>query len=472
MPTLLLIGDTDMAVPLRCPLQGDGVTIVTADTAAAGLAVLERQSVEAVLLVLPVPDMLGLQAFTRLHQFDPLLSVLILARHGTAEMAAESASLGAFAYLPTDGPLHTLLLLLREALGWTVTQRRLATSPQPQAEEPPESVGSSPAIQEAYNQIARFAPSDVAVLLRGETGTGKELAAQAIHRYSRRCDGPFVAVNCAAIPETLLESELFGHEKGAFTGADRQRKGRFESADKGTLFLDEVGDMPLAVQIKLLRVLQEGCFARVGGNALIAADVRVVSATNRNLEALVAAGDFREDFFHRLDGVTIRLPPLRERRDDLRPLVEQLLRRFNRELGKAVTRVEEGVWPVLEAYPWPGNVRELENVICQGVLCARTDVLKVEFLPEGLQGHGATVQPLPHATEPESAIAALTGALCAAGENWIYHKVMALVEEAVVLEVLRRMEGNQARAAKALGISRTTLRTKLRQFAQNKGHSA
>ena len=249
-------------------------------------------------------------------------------------------------------------------------------------------LGRCPAMQEVYKAIGRVAPQDVTVLILGESGTGKELVARAIYHYSSRAKGPFLAINCAAIPETLLESELFGHEKGAFTGADRKRIGKFEQCHGGTLFLDEIGDMTPLTQTKILRVLQEQEFERVGGNEPIKADVRVIAATNRDLEKMVAEGTFRGDLYYRLNVFTIKLPPLRERGDDLPLLAEHFVRRFGRELKKDVRGIAPEAMELLRRYPWPGNVRELQSVIKQALLQATGPVLLPEFLPAAVRGQG------------------------------------------------------------------------------------
>jgi two-component system nitrogen regulation response regulator GlnG len=458
MRTLLVVTtDHELTASLSARLRHDEVSVLTAETTAAGLAVLARQAVEAVLLEPTGP---GLDALATFQEQDALIPVLVLTRCPSAEDAAAAAGRGAFAYLPSPCSEEKLLGLLREALDWGERRRRSAAAqPESALDDPPESVGSSAAILEAYQLIGQVARSDVAVLVRGETGTGKELAALAIHQGSHRQQGPFVPVNCAAIPEGLLESEVFGHERGAFTGADRQRKGHFESAAGGTLFLNEVGDMPLSMQVKLLRVLQDRRFARVGGSAQIKSDVRVVAATHRDLEALLAEGRFREDLYRRLDGVTVRLPPLRQRLADLPLLVDQLLHRCNRELGKVVRRIEPAVWALFERHNWPGNVRELESVLRHGVLLARTDLLTVACLPEHLRAAATSFveTPLPDLT-------ALTARLYRAGEDNISQAVQVAAERAALVEVLRLAGGNQSEAAKRLGVGRNTLWRKMRDL--------
>jgi two-component system nitrogen regulation response regulator GlnG len=297
----------------------------------------------------------------------------------------------------------------------------------------------------------------VTVLILGESGTGKELVARAIYRHSRRAEGPFLAINCAAIPETLLESELFGHEKGAFTGAERKRIGKFEQCSGGTLFLDEIGDMSPLTQTKLLRVLQEQRFERVGGNETITTDVRLLAATNHDLERAVEEGTFRSDLYYRLGGFTIKLPPLRERPEDLPLIVEHFLKRFSRELGKEVQSAAPETLEILQQYPWPGNLRELQSVLKQGLLQATGPVLIPDFLP-----------PLTTAERREKATPAagdwdqfITERL-RAGSQDLYAEALAQMERQLLTRVLQQTGGNQLQAAKILGITRGSLRTKIR----------
>src|SRR5262245_13550006 len=335
------------------------VRLLTADTAAEGLLLAAQERPDAVVLDLHLPDVPGLGAFARLRRLDERVPVILTAARGTAQTAIEAMKQGAY-----EDPVKPLdFLRLRELVGSAFRVSRFAQAP-PSAARPPEPeegdvlVGDSAPMQEIYKAVGRVAPQDVNVLITGESGTGKELVARAIHTHSRRADRPFLAINCAAIPETLLESELFGHERGAFTGAERQRVGKFEQCSGGTLFLDEIGDMSPLTQAKILRVLQDQQFERVGGNEVIRTDVRVIAATNRNLERMAEACQFRGDLYYRLNVFAIHLPPLRERREDLPLLVRHFLRKFSRELGKEVTRAAPEVLDVLMGHSWPGNLRE------------------------------------------------------------------------------------------------------------------
>jgi two-component system nitrogen regulation response regulator GlnG len=321
-------------------------------------------------------------------------------------------------------------------------------------------IGRCPPMQEVYKTIGRVAPQDVTVLILGDTGTGKELVARAIYQHSRRSAGPFLAVNCAAIPEPLLESELFGHEKGAFTGADRRRIGKFEQCSGGTLFLDEIGDMTPLTQAKILRVLQDQQFERVGGNETIRTDVRVIAATNRDLARLMAAGEFRSDLYYRLSVFTIELPPLRDRGDDLGLLVSYFLRRFSRELGKDVQQVSPEALQILHGYSWPGNLRELQSVVKQALLRASGPVLLADFLPASVRTDGAAPEPPPGSTY--SALDDYIRDRLRAGPSELFSDVVRSVKQRLLTNALRHTDGNQVQAARLLGLSRSSLRNELR----------
>jgi two-component system nitrogen regulation response regulator GlnG len=462
VPTLLVI-DRDPAAlePMLQPLRDAGWSIPTAATVRRGLKALADCRPDAVLLDLQVPDVPGWEAFARLREGDPYLPVVVLSDSGTSEEVIAANCRGAFAFLVKPAPPDRLC----DAVGRAAVAG--AGRPAAAAEEDSSAdaggdlmVGDSPAMRGVYEALGRVGPRDVPVLLLGESGTGKELAARALHRHSRRARGPFRDVNCAAVAEGLLESALFGHERGAFTGAERKRLGLFEQAHGGTLFLDEVGDTTPALQAKLLRVLQERCFERVGGSETVRADVRVVAATNKDLEGLMRGGAFRQDLLYRLNGFTVRLPPLRERPGDVRLLVEHFLRRYRGELNPRVRGVAPEAWPLLERYAWPGNVRQLSNVVCHGLVEARADVLTADCLPEELRrpANGS------HQAVASEGLDAFVRGLLAAGETEVYDKVIARAEQAALTETLRFLGGNQTRAAEVLGMSRTTLRGKLRRL--------
>jgi two-component system nitrogen regulation response regulator GlnG len=332
-------------------------------------------------------------------------------------------------------------------------------------------IGRCPAMQDVYKAIGRVTGQDVTVLITGESGTGKELVARALYQHSRRAAAPFLAINCAALVEQLLESELFGHEKGAFTGADRRRIGKFEQCAGGTVFLDEVADMSPLTQSKLLRFLQEQRFERVGGNETIQADVRILAASNQDLEPLVDSGRFRQDLYYRLSVFTIRLPALRERGDDLNLLVQHYLRRFNRELDKEVLQVAPEAMEMLRHYAWPGNVRELQSVLKQALLVATGPLLAVDFLPatlrktvsDGRDAASAPVQ-LSGTSDGFSSISQLVERRLHAGSENLYEEALKSMEKLLVSRVLQHTGGNQLQAAKILGITRGSLRTKVRDL--------
>jgi two-component system nitrogen regulation response regulator GlnG len=329
-------------------------------------------------------------------------------------------------------------------------------------------VGRAPEMQAVYKAIGRVAPQDVTVLVRGESGTGKELVARAIYHHSHRVNKLFLAVNCAALTESLLESELFGHEKGAFTGATVQRIGKFEQCSGGTLFLDEVGDMSPLVQSKVLRVLQEQRFERVGGSETIQTNVRIIAATNRDLEELVAKGDFREDLFYRLNGFTIQLPPLRERKDDIPRLLEWFLSRLRGELNKEVQGIAPDALELLVKYSWPGNVRQLQNVLRQAIVQSTGPVLIAEFFPpEIMRRPGTKSEPRGEpsvGSASESNLKGFVESRLRGGSKALHLETVEMVERYLLTVVLRHTEGNQSKAAEILGITRGSLRHKIRHL--------
>ncbi len=468
MARLLVIDDEpNLQYSLVKALSSETLEVATAGTARQGIEAVRRQPPDAVILDVRLPDQPGLEAFEEIRRIDPRLPVIIITAFSTADTAIEATKRGAFEYLLKPVDFHQL----RELVNKAIELSRLRHVPAVFAEDEMSDdetvdriVGHTPEMQELYKTIGRVAPLDVPVLLEGESGTGKELVARAIYQHSRRSQGPFLAINCAAMPEGLLESELFGHEKGSFTGADRRRIGIFEQADKGTLFLDEIGDMTLATQPKLLRLLQEQQFERVGGEETIRTDVRVIAATNQDLERKVAAGEFRSDLLYRLKVVTIHLPPLRNRKDDLPLLIAHFLRILNRDLHKRVTSVAPEALRLLEAYPWPGNVRELQSAIKHAYVQSPSEVITLDCLPPHLRE-----DPSAHATGPEAdsqnlRVVEIVSELMRRGESDIYQKVTTTVDRLVLETVLRHVKGNQVQAAEVLGISRTTLRAKMRSL--------
>ena len=417
---------------------------------------------DLVFLDIRMPGTDGLTVLAKLRALAGDAHVIVMTAHGTMETAIQAMQRGAYDYLAKPFDLDEVLLLAERALAaGRLTQEvaRLKTGLQ-EVWEFGALIGRHPRMQEVYKTIGRIAASDVTILLRGESGTGKELVARAIHHYSRRAGRPFVAVSSAAIPGTLLESELFGHERGAFTDAKERKLGKLELAHGGTLFLDEIGDMPPELQTKLLRALQERTIERVGGQESLRIDVRVLAATNRDLETMMREGRFREDLFYRLNVVTVTLPPLRERRRDIPLLVEHLLAKYAAELG------ERGVAPEaldrLVGHDWPGNVRELENVVQRAMVMATSGVILPEHLPIGPVSAAASVAI--DATLEEiierKLLECVRGLREHASAN-LYDLMVGLVEKPLLRAVLRETGGNQVRAAQILGINRNTLRKKL-----------
>ena len=439
----------------------------------------------------------GLELLAKVRQRDPNALVLLTSAFGTNQALIESMKLGATDFIRKEQLPFNLKIVVEDALK-TQAEMRRATAPKPQltVEQRQDSlVGQSEAMQQVFKMVGRVAHSEVPVMITGESGTGKELAARAIHHYSRRADKFFVAINCAAIPETLLESELFGHERGAFTGAVVQRIGRFEQSDGGTLFLDEIGEMPMAVQSKILRVIQEGEFSRLGGNLTLKTDVRIIAATNKNLEQEIARKAFREDLFYRLNVVRVHLPPLRQRAEDIPLLCEYFLARISTQKLLPRLRISAEAVRLLESYPWPGNVRELENTLQRATVLATTDVLLPKDIPLGLGVVSAANAAADHAapgdlspddnggpssadrnrtaggTAPGSAAGAPAGSVETAIETLFQAasqdgdlQLLPWLEREFTIAAMRITRGNQLKAAKLLGVTRATLRKRIERF--------
>ncbi len=465
MPILLVVDDEPgILLAFRRAYRGTGLEVLTAEAPPEGLALAREHHPDVIVLDMQLPGASGLDLFQQLRALDARTPVIFITGKSTTETAIEAMKQGAYDYLfkPVE------LAQLRQVIDRAVALSRLAHVPAVVAEEGEVDeradaiIGRCPAMLEVYKAIGRVAPQDVTALIQGETGTGKELVARAIYQHSRRSAAPFLTINCAAIPETLLESELFGHEKGAFTGADRRRIGKFEQSNGGTIFLDEVGDMTPLTQAKTLRLLQEQKFERLGGNETVTTDVRILAATNQDLGTLVAQGKFRQDLFYRLSVFTIRLPPLRERGEDLAILVQHYLRRFNRELGKEVSAIAPEALDVFRQYPWPGNVRELQSALKQALLHATGSVLMRDFLSESLTKADAT--PASEAAEDGLSMAQFIDARLSAGSEDLYAESLRRLERMLVTKVLQYTAGNQVQAARILGITRGSLRNKVREL--------
>lgn len=477
---LLIIDDEpNICRTLQESLATEELLVFTAGSARNGIEQVRKLAPDAILLDVRLPDMSGLDAYDKIREIDPRIPVILMTAFAKTDTAIEAMRRGAFEYLVKPVDFRRLQTVLEKALETSRLGHVPARYPEDNEDDAgidaDRIIGFSPAMQEVYKMIGRVAPQDATVLILGESGTGKELVARAIYHYSNRNQKPFLAINCAALPETLLESELFGHEKGAFTGADQRRIGKFEQVCGGTIFLDEIGDMSPATQAKALRLLQQQQFERVGGSATIQTDVRIIAATNCNLQKLVEEGKFRRDLLYRLNGFTINLPPLRERPDDIPVLTEHFLRRFNRELHKTVRSITVEALERLRRHDWPGNVRELESAIRYALVRAGGDVLTADHLPESCISSVGRASPLPsedvtalHGSPPMSTdnitldLAALTQQLLQHESTNVYREIGNRVDQIVLDTVLKHVNGNQLLAAEYLGISRMTLRQKLR----------
>ena len=434
--------DEDLAFVIREALTRQGYEAEVAPTAGALLDKLQAGSYDLILLDVRLPDMDGLDAIPRCRDLAPETPIIVMTAHGTRQIAMNAITRGAYDFFTKPLKMPEFQVVVSRALDRRRLQQQVKVLREGQvAGGFEELIGKSESLKRVTDMANRAAPTDLTVLIHGESGTGKELMARAIHRLSVRKEGPFIPVNCAAIPEGLLESELFGHERGAFTGAIRARPGRFELAREGTLFLDEIGDMPVAMQAKILRVLQERQFERVGGTRAIGADVRVIAATHQDLESLAGEGRFRSDLFYRLQGVRLVMPPLRERIDDLPLLVTHLLERAAQRLWRQPATVSTEALRCLWTYPWPGNIRELQHVL-EGAMVLSDGVILPEHLPPAVQ-RGAKS---PATGDPTGPV--VTGSLDEALEEW---------ERRAILDALQKAHGVQARAAKILGITERSL---------------
>lgn len=469
LPKILVIDDDRTVIHLISRAFDNADTeVVSAASTVEGLKILTERKprIDVCLLDIMLPDISGLEAFEEFHRLDGKLPIIFITSDGSSDTAIEAMKKGAFDYVLKPLDLPQLKTLVGKAVG---IRRKMLVPVEPSTdvsakESTDPIIGNSRGMQEVYKSIGRVAPRDVTVLICGESGTGKELVARAIYHHSHRANRPFLAVNCAAIPETLLESELFGHEKGAFTGADRRRIGKFEQCSGGTIFLDEIGDMPQALQGKILRLLQSQQFERLGGNETIQTDVRIIAATNRNLEALIEEGRFREDLYYRLRGFIILLPSLRQRDDDITLLLRHFLARFNRELGKNLESFAPETMEILTAHSWPGNVRELENVVKQTLVQATGSIVIPDFLPPiGARGRPTSTTDNKDGQEAEQLACFLDRRIAARSED-LYAECIEFLERRLLARVLYETSGNQSQAAQMLGITRGSLRNKIRSL--------
>jgi two-component system response regulator HydG len=451
-PVLILVVDDDRAhrFMLRSMFKEWGWEVEEADDGTVAVAAVEKRPFDLVLMDIRMARMDGMQALQKIHAFNPAIPVVIMTAYSSVDSAVEAIKKGAHDYLTKPLDFDRLRLTMERALEHrqVAAEKKAVQSEEPAPQLSTDMIGKSSAMQELLEMISFVAPTEATVLITGESGTGKELVASTLHYNSPRKDGPFVKVNCAALVENLLESELFGHEKGAFTGADRRREGRFVQADGGTLFLDEIGETSPAMQVKLLRTIQEHEVQRIGGSEAIGVDVRLLAATNKVLEEEVRAGRFREDLYYRLNVVSLTVPPLRERQEDIGLLAEYFFKKYGEKNNRKVVGITPQCMDLLLRYPWPGNVRELENAMERGVILMRGDYLDEESLPIAIRKwmieHGGPV------LEGEAAR--------------VSSSPLEEAEKQVILQALDDTGGNKSEAARRLGITRKTLLSKLNKY--------
>jgi nitrogen regulation protein NR(I) len=493
--TVLIIDDEkDVHYSFRRLLEKEPLDILSAESGDEGIRMARKSHPDLIVMDIRMGQQSGLDSLKELRQINPKQVVIMMTAYGTSQTAIEAMKRGAYDYVLKPFDIPHLKVLLFEALAAARAMKQIVAFPTKlNAEETgPTIVGNSPAMQQVYKLIGQVAPTSTTILITGESGTGKELVARAIFQNGSRVNKPFIAINCAAIPENLLESELFGHEKGAFTGALAQRIGKFEQCDGGTLFLDEIGDMPMTTQTKILRVLQEGEFSRVGHNQSIKTDVRIIAATNKDLWQAVQRKEFREDLFYRLNVVRVNLPPLRERSTDVPLLVAYFINKFRLKQPTGPSQIADEALAAIQRSPWPGNVRELENCVQRAMVLASGNTITLANLPEEIsRGFRPAVTPAAHAesarpvfsaavpageeappsTGPETGKAALAHAIetlfnFARGDKQF--KLLPAAERELIVRALAETSGNQVQAAKLLGVTRATLRKRVDKFGIQK----
>lgn len=445
-------------------LAVEGHAVKTAPTGEAGLEAVMSSIPDLVIMDVRLPGMDGLRTFQAMHEVQPKLPVIVMTAYGTTGTAIEATKLGAFDYVLKPFDIPEMLATIEKALeAGRFMRARVEMDPEPEAVSSEAIFGRSKAMQEVYKAIGRVASTDATVLIRGESGTGKELVARAIYHHSLRSNKPFLVINCVAIPETLLESELFGYEKGAFTGASNRRVGKIEQADGGTVFLDEIGDMPFSIQAKILRLLQEKSIERLGGRSPIPVDVRVIAATNRDLEAALAEERFREDLYYRLKVVTLSLPPLRERMGDISLLADYYLRRYAQEMSTDSPGITVEAKNIMENYSWPGNVRELGNTIQKALIFSRGSPISGEEISHAIRGESA-LREAHSVSQDDLMTQCVSQALASDGPGKTFNEIMDRFAAKLITEALNTTGGNRSQAAKALGLSRPTLLAKIEKY--------
>ena len=463
---LILIVDDDAQLRKSFTklLTEEGYTVQAASSGEEGISMVRRSLPDLVIMDIRLPGMSGLDAFQAIHDEEPKLPVIIMTAFGTTETAIDATRIGAFDYVLKPFEIPNMLALIEQALeAGRLMHSRVEMDAFPASTSSDALVGQSSPMQEIYKAIGRVAPTDATVLVRGESGCGKELVARGCYQYSLRSEKPFVVINCVAIPETLLESELFGYERGAFTGATQRRVGKVEQANGGTLFLDEIGDMPFSIQSKILRLLQEKSIERLGGRDPIPVNVRIIASTNRDLENAVEEGRFREDLYYRLKVVTLLLPPLRERGEDIALLSEYFLRRFSKEMDMENPGITEEAKAALCKYPWPGNVRELANTLQKALIFSRGYPLGPEDVTQVIHKKSTDIQPDDQTVE-ETIRQWIRKTLNSSTEANHFDVLMDRFAKILIGETLNLTKGNRSRAAKLIGLSRPTLQAKIEKY--------
>lgn len=458
----ILDDDSSIRWVLERALQREQISCASFASAESLWQALEEYQPQAIISDIRMPGTDGLTLLERINQHYPQLPVIIMTAHSDLDSAVGAYQAGAFEYLPKPFDIDEAITLVRRALEQSATQTKKTT------EKPvpvPEIIGEAPAMQEVFRAIGRLSRSTISVLINGESGTGKELVAGALHKHSPRAKNTFIALNMAAIPKDLIESELFGHEKGAFTGAGGVRQGRFEQADGGTLFLDEIGDMPLDVQTRLLRVLADGQFYRVGGHQPIKVDVRIIAATHQNLEGRVKAGEFREDLFHRLNVIRIHLPALKDRSDDIPALSRHFLSMAAKELGVETKRLHPDALAKMTALPWPGNVRQLENCCRWLTVMASGQEVLPEDLPQEFTETDTQTSPSAGAQSWQQQLASWADSALSQGQSELLSEAQPEFERVLLEVALKHSGGHKQEAAKLLGWGRNTLTRKLKELS-------